>query len=167
MNHGTFEALLVFVDAHQAYASPSAMDQILPREIEDMTEAASASVDGFLFAARRNWQVELITRGVQLPQSLGHLFRLPEGMAVDRLLGVHDDRGGWRAGIASLEPREAECIRLRVCERRATWEICRALGIRPASVHKAISEGRKKLRLRFGLDQGKVSAVPVLGLPAV
>lgn len=158
MKPGTFRILLVWLDAERVYADAVLEEELLPEHVAALDSAGAGRRKGFLLLARRNWELEFQARRVRMPRQVQGLFQMPEGQAVDRLLGHEDGGGRWHPGLAGLQPREAECIRLRVCERWSIWEIAADLRISRGAVDKALSEGRRKLRCAFEPLEGKIRA---------
>ena len=111
--------------------------------------------------AQRNWRLEEQTREVHLNgPALRDLWKLPEGAAVDRLLG-YDDGPTWRPGIAGLEPQEARALRYSVVMCWTLKDTERQTGMKPGAVYKARSEARRKLRAFFEFDRAKEREVAI------
>jgi len=142
-----FRVLLVWIDGEEYSHHPSAEEEITAGKFKVLAYQAERKrkTRSFVMVARRNWRVEVATRNVRLPDSLRELSTMPDGMAVDRLLGVQDGKR-WRPGIAGLEPAEANVIRRKVLDRWPTWEVSQELHITPGSVRVYLFEARRKLR---------------------
>jgi len=122
---------------------------------------------GFALVVQRNWRMEEQTRDVHLNgPALRDLWRLPEGQAVDRLVG-YDDGPTWRPGIAGLEPQEARALRFSVVMRWGMGDIRKHTGMSAGAVYKARSEARRKLRAFFGLpERAKEREMPTTPITA-
>jgi DNA-directed RNA polymerase specialized sigma24 family protein len=141
--------LLVWIDGRLRYLEPSE---------EDASVALPERPKGFLLVAERNWEKEVRARQVKLPTELQRLYRLPDGEAVDRLIGYQEKNGTWHPGIASLLPHEAHVLRRRVLERWQNWEVAEELYVKVGSVYVYLHEARSKLKELFGLEHGKVAS---------
>lgn len=152
--------LMVWIDAVEVYVGATLDDELLPAVVSALEVAASDRPKSFLLVALRNWELEVVARRVRLPREVRGLFTMPEGEAVDRLLGWEDGGGHWRPGLAGLQPAEARVLRLRVIDRRAVAEVAWALGVRERTVVNHMTEARRKLRAWFGLDGSGTRGVP-------
>lgn len=160
MRPSSFRLLLVWVDGHRTWTDEDAMQEITEGEAEALEAAAAAHADGFLLLGQRNWELEVRTRRVHLPSCVRPLFTMPDGEAVDRLLGWHDRHDRWHPGLAGLQPAEARVLRLRVCERRAVRDVAWALSVRERTVVNHMTEAWKKLDALFGLEPRRRRGVP-------
>jgi hypothetical protein len=146
---GTFQVLWCWLEGDTYIDRPG--EELNPRQVDALRDSVAGRRHGFALVVRRNWRAEQQTRNLELRDDrLRDLWKLPDGAAVDRLLGYQDaDR--WRPGIAPLEPAQAKVLRLSVIDRLPTWVMCRELHMTPGAVKKARSEGRRKLRELLGL----------------
>jgi hypothetical protein len=142
----TFRVLMVWIDGWEAFADAHLDEELLPEHIIALGTAGAARRKGFLLLARKNWELEFQARLVRMPRQIQGLFQLPDGQAVDRLIGYEDEGGRWVRGIAGLEPVEERVLRRSVVDRWPTWEIAREMRLQPSSVRAKRSDARSKLR---------------------
>jgi hypothetical protein len=153
----SFRTLLLLLDRDQVYCDPAAEEELSPAQLEALPKVRSRR-RSFLWLARLNWRPVWAGREVDLPRELQQLWAMPEGTAVDRLIGYQDgDR--WRPGIAPLEPMEGRALRYRL-EYRSTEDACRWLECKPSAYYKFVSEALRKLRLFMAPVQGKILGRP-------
>lgn len=164
MSRGTFRVLLAWV-LGELYLAPDVDEELSGPQIEAFQSAAVRRRRAFALVVRRNWKLEAATRDLRLPPQLRELWTLPEGAAVDRLIGYQDGER-WIPGIAGLEPQESRALRWRVLELESTEHVCRWLGgVPPSAAYKFVSEARRKLRTLFGLEEGKIPGQAEVSLP--
>lgn len=159
MKPGTFRILLVWLDAERVYADAVLEEELLPEHVAALDSAGAGRRKGFLLLARRNWELEFQARRVRMPRQVQGLFQMPEGQAVDRLLGHEDGGGKWHPGLAGLQQAEARVLRLRVIDRLAPKDIAWALDVKRGTVDNHLYEAHRKLRVAFGLPPRRVRGV--------
>lgn len=156
MSRGTFRVLLAWV-LGELFVDPDVGDELSDAKVEAFQSAAVRRRRAFALVVRRNWRIERAIRGLDLPPELQEWDTLPEGAAVDRLIGYQDGKRFVR-GLAGLEPQESMALRYRRLEFVTTDDACRWLRCKPSAYYKFVSEARRKLREFFGLEEGKMRA---------
>lgn len=152
-SRGTFELLWCWLNGEVLYESPAEM--LNEQHRLALTSSVRRTRYGFALVVERNWRWEEQTREVHLNgPALRELWKLPEGAAVDRLLG-YDDGPTWRPGIAGLEPQEARALRFTVVMHWGMGDIQRHTGLTARSIYNARSEAKAKLRRFFGMPPAR------------
>lgn len=144
---GSFQVLLAWV-LGEFYLEPMATEELSEAQIEAFQSAAVRRPRSFAVVVKRNWKLEAATRDLRLPPELRELWTLPDGAAVDRLIG-YEDGDRWCPGISGLEPTESKALRWRLLEYESTENICRWMKVTPRTVSNYTWEGLRKLRRLF------------------
>jgi DNA-binding CsgD family transcriptional regulator len=156
----TFRVLMVWIDGWEAFADAHLNEELLPEYIIALDAAGAARRKGFLLLARKNWELEFQARLVRMPRQIQGLFQLPDGQAVDRLIGYEDEGGRWHPGLAGLQQAEARVLRMRIIRRQRVAEVAWALSVRERTIVNHMAEARRKLRQHFGLYSPAAIGVP-------